>query len=183
MEFHGIDALIGPGRLTASTRVLSMSTRRSVVEVVIETSTASAVSHVGFAVRDQPEAANSTSSATADTAAATPEIIIESPLREAIGVVLIGPGHSSIKLDRCVANHLLALQGGATAALIEAAVYGDGTEPGLFMDASINYWAQARGDSVEANVVHNQGGVSVVDVFTRPTGVLIARAVLRRSTA
>jgi acyl-coenzyme A thioesterase PaaI-like protein len=186
IELHGIDVLVGPGRLTATARVLSMSKRRCLIEIVLKTSTASAIGHVGFAIRDLPPAASSlmsgspSSSSPASAMTAPAGIMIEVPVWEMIGVALPSPGHSSITPDPSVANHLQALQGGATAALIEAAACGAVAEPGRILDASINYLAQARGDSIEAIVSHTSGGVFVVDVFARPEEAPIARAVLRQ---
>lgn len=176
IELHGVDLLDGPGQLVAEARIIASSKRRSVVSVVLRVGAALAISHVGFAVRADPDAPSNSGGL---TSLGTP---LDRPLWQRIGIEMNDSG-AHVVVRRYVHNHVGALQGGATAALLERGALA-GTPAGTRVsDASINYLAQVRSSVVRTVTVADLGHTLSVDCAGEGTSTALARGTFRLAPA
>ncbi|MCU1392841.1 MAG: hypothetical protein JWM34_1269 [Ilumatobacteraceae bacterium] len=174
LELHGIDRLTGGGELRAVSRIIAMSKRRSIAEVMLHLDGAEAIAHVGFAVRHQ----ENMPAMARDWGRPRRGLVLTEPLRDRLGMVT-RPDGASVVLHPGVVNLVGGLQGGATVALMEAAALAGASAGARLADASVNYLGQVRGESVDAVVVHRFGPVITVDAIARPGDTPNTRAVFR----
>ena len=157
IEAIAIDRLAGPGRLEATAMTLTASKRRAIVEVRFRLGETTALVHVGFALRAVAELPDMSGSQWRDEVDA-----IDVPLYERIGVEVDGDV-ARVRLEPHLFNHVEALQGGAMAALLEAAAVGDTSRaPKRVAQATVTYLAMARHDEIVATADRSMGDHLVV---------------------
>jgi acyl-coenzyme A thioesterase PaaI-like protein len=165
LEAIAIDRLAGPGVLEATATTLTASKRRAIVEVRFRLGGTAALVHVGFALRAVADMPDMSGSQWREEVAA-----IDVPLYERIGVEVDGDV-ARVPLEPHLFNHVEALQGGAMAALLEAAAVGDATRRRRRVaQATVTYLAQARHDEIVATADRSMGDdLVVVDAYAGTT--------------
>lgn len=156
LEVHGVAGLVGPGEITAESRILASSTRRCIVETHFRLGDSGhAVAHGTFAVRP----GSLTSAVMSSPPPAPPSAV---PLWEFIGAAQTDGG-SAITLGPLIGNHIGALQGGACIALAEAAAVVQ-LEAGENLDSvSIHYLHAVYGTTATATA-RRRGRSILVDI-------------------
>src|SRR3954454_11237802 len=152
LEAIAIDRLAGPGPLEATATTLTASRRRAIVEVRFRLGDSTALVHVGFAIRAVTEMPDMSGSQWREEVAA-----IDEPLYERIGVEVDGDV-ARVQLEPHLFNHVEALQGGAMAALLEAAAVGNRSRGRRRVaQATVTYLSQARHDEIVATADRSMG--------------------------
>jgi acyl-coenzyme A thioesterase PaaI-like protein len=175
IELHGVDQLHGPGQLVAEARIIASSKRRSVVTVVLRVGAALALAHVGFAVRADPDAPDNSDGL---VSANTP---MRAPLWETIGIEATDTG-ARVAVHPYIHNHVGALQGGATATLLERGALQGAVAGTRVSDASINYLAQARSAVIHTVTIADLGHTVSVDCVGEGPTAAFARGTFRLTT-
>ena len=152
MTLNGLHRLHGPGMLTASVRLVSLTTNRGCVEIdlTIEGSTrGSAVSTAAFKLfRFEGEALGIDPPGPWQVGAST--ISLDQPLWERTGIRTdLVSGTARVDLRAEIANHVSSLQGGVTVALLEAAAR-TRTGTSELRSMTLSYLAQGRTGPFEA---------------------------------
>ena len=172
IEAHGVASLHGPGPLILTARVVGASKSRMIVEIAMRTSSTTAISHAGFAIRSQEDMPP----LAARVAKTGQRRIITGPLWSLIGSSR-SEGGAFIHLRPEIENHVGALQGGASVGLMEAAALTAVGADELIDDLTVNYLQQARAELITARVARRDGQHISVDLES--AGTLSATAVFR----
>jgi acyl-coenzyme A thioesterase PaaI-like protein len=170
MSIHGLAALRGPGMLVAKASLVGLSRNRSTASVRLwfeERPQEVAAASVVFKLWPNPMPKPSNGGEWTTGSAAVP---LKTTLAEFIGVAVDADGlRAEVALRADMHNHVESLQGGLTAALLEAAARTCVDPAASITTMAITYVAQARVGPVRATA-QRVGALGVIEVEAVDTG-------------